>query len=244
MKVVASDFDGTLYFQGIGFKEEDILKINEFQKQGHMFGICTGRSLKGILDVLDERIHLDFYIVASGALILDKDLHVINRHTIDKDIVIDVIDCIEEKICVDIDGINHRYSLNRDKPRMKEDIVLKDIHDLSEDVYSFSLHLKDEKEAKKYMEWLSQFKDIQAFQNIKDIDITKTGISKGSGINEIKDYYHIDNHCLAGIGDALNDLPMLKSVDIAYTFDTSNQEVKLHTDYIISSLAQCLEHLL
>lgn len=42
MKVLASDFDGTLFFKG-KFKEEDLKQIRAFQAQGHQFGLCTGR---------------------------------------------------------------------------------------------------------------------------------------------------------------------------------------------------------
>ena len=47
MKVLASDFDGTIYFED-GFHQEDMKKIKEFQKSGHLFGICTGRPLRGV----------------------------------------------------------------------------------------------------------------------------------------------------------------------------------------------------
>ena len=88
MKVLASDFDGTLFFHDKGFKEEDIEKIKEFQQKGHLFGICSGRSLKGIQVQIDPRIQLDFYIISSGAQILDKDLNMISQHIIDKNVVI------------------------------------------------------------------------------------------------------------------------------------------------------------
>ena len=51
-KVFASDFDGTLYF----YKAEDdrklpaenVEKIREYQKAGHLFGLCTGRQVGGL----------------------------------------------------------------------------------------------------------------------------------------------------------------------------------------------------
>ena len=243
MKVLASDFDGTLFFHDKGFKEEDIEKIKEFQQKGHLFGICSGRSLKGIQVQIDPRIQLDFYIISSGAQILDKDLNMISQHIIDKNVVIKIISFIHEKMAIDIEGVHHRFSLNRDHPRIDDDILLSSIEELKEDVISFSLHLSSEKEAKKYTDWLNGFKDIHEFKNKKDIDITKTGISKGTGIQEIKKYYHIEDHCFAGIGDALNDLPMLQSVDIPYTFEDSSDDVKKYSKYIVSSVAKCLEHL-
>ncbi|WP_305151900.1 HAD hydrolase family protein [uncultured Dubosiella sp.] len=42
MKWLASDYDGTLYFED-GYKQEDLEAIRAFQKQGNMFGLCSGR---------------------------------------------------------------------------------------------------------------------------------------------------------------------------------------------------------
>ena len=50
MKVLASDYDGTLLFNE-KFKEGDLKKIKEFQKAGNLFGLCSGRPFKGIYDI-------------------------------------------------------------------------------------------------------------------------------------------------------------------------------------------------
>ena len=49
MKVLASDYDGTLLFNE-KFKEGDLKKIKEFQKVGNLFGLCSGRPFKGIYE--------------------------------------------------------------------------------------------------------------------------------------------------------------------------------------------------
>ena len=47
MKILASDFDNTLFFRD-GVHKQDVEAIRTFQKQGHLFGLCTGRQLEGI----------------------------------------------------------------------------------------------------------------------------------------------------------------------------------------------------
>ena len=71
MKVLASDFDGTLFFKG-QFKSDDLKQIRMFQKQGHLFGLCTGRPLSGVAAPIQGRLRCDFMILSSGALILDR----------------------------------------------------------------------------------------------------------------------------------------------------------------------------
>ena len=73
MKLLASDFDNTLWFQD-HMKKEDIEAIQDFQKQGHLFGICTGRSLSGILRPSKPfGVNYDFYTLLSGGLVLNKE---------------------------------------------------------------------------------------------------------------------------------------------------------------------------
>ena len=72
MKLLASDFDNTLWFHD-HMKERDVKTIKEFQKQGNLFGVCTGRCLQGIVNPSQPyNLEHDFYILLSGALILNS----------------------------------------------------------------------------------------------------------------------------------------------------------------------------
>ena len=76
MKALASDFDRTLFFydeSGSYYRLEDVQAIKHFQSLGNLFGVCTGRSYKGIEDFNPHQIDYDFYILCSGAKILDDE---------------------------------------------------------------------------------------------------------------------------------------------------------------------------
>ena len=63
MKLLASDFDNTLWFHD-HMKERDVKTIKEFQKQGNLFGVCTGRCLQGIVNPSQPyNLEHDFYIL-------------------------------------------------------------------------------------------------------------------------------------------------------------------------------------
>ena len=75
MKILASDFDNTLFFSD-GVHKEDVEAIRTFQKQGNLFGLCTGRQLEGIKYPFGGNrehpltdIDFDFYITLSLSLI-------------------------------------------------------------------------------------------------------------------------------------------------------------------------------
>ena len=82
MKVLASDFDGTLFFKG-KFREEDLKQIRTFQAQGNLFGLCTGRPLAGITEAIRESVRCDFMILSSGAQILDGEGRTLYKACID-----------------------------------------------------------------------------------------------------------------------------------------------------------------
>ena len=100
MKALASDFDGTLYFED-GIKENDQQAIVHFQKH-HLFGLCTGRPLIGVQHYIKDCIQPDFYIVSSGACILDKECHVLYEQTISKDLLKDIYQQYHQKAEVSI----------------------------------------------------------------------------------------------------------------------------------------------
>ena len=72
MKILGSDFDGTLNHGGIS--ESKLLAIQKWRQFGHKFGVVSGRG-KGFHEELLEQIpqlELDFCIACNGAYITDS----------------------------------------------------------------------------------------------------------------------------------------------------------------------------
>ena len=72
------------YFFSDGVHKEDVEAIRTFQKQGNLFGLCTGRQLEGIKYPFGGNrehpltdIDFDFYITLSGGVIFNKKEEVI-----------------------------------------------------------------------------------------------------------------------------------------------------------------------
>ena len=94
-KAFASDFDGTLLFDG-WFKtgllgtgrliSQDVEAIRAFRDGGGLFGICTGRALAGVTEVIGGAFALDFCITVSGALVVDGKGVAIESHVLARDL--------------------------------------------------------------------------------------------------------------------------------------------------------------
>ena len=233
----ASDIDGTLVFNQ-QIKKQDKEAIEKYQKE-HLFGVCSGRPRCALFDL--EKLKLDFYILSSGAMILDKGLNIIQDFSMKKEIVQQIFNEYKKKAHIILQTGNADVfyaTLKEDyNPKLKVISSFKEVE--HEIIYGISLVFKDDKITKKAcLEINQKYQEVEGFQNRNSIDIVRKGCSKGTGIKIIKDYYHLEK--VAGIGDSYNDLPMLKVVDTAFTFKTSPQEIQKQVHYCVNDIAEAI----
>lgn len=245
MIAMASDFDGTLHFvnedyQGY-FKAEDLNAIQMFQKEGNLFGLCTGRPLLGFEGDLDGGPDLDFIIASTGGIVTKKD-QIIYEKIITYQQVDDVQNLCEGRADLYIHADGHIYTLYTRKKQYPSQVVLSDVKELDgKHITAISVWTPSLEAAEKLTVDINQafVGTIDAYQNQNWLDVICKGVSKGNGAMILKDALHIDK--IAGIGDSFNDIPLLEQVDVSFTFTTSDQRVKDKADYIVDSVAQALE---
>ncbi len=241
MKALASDFDGTFYFmeETEPMKKCDIEAIKEYQAQGHLFGFCTGRPLYGILDFLDNQVTADFYITNSGATIFDKDLNLLYERTISKEITDTLISY----------GVEHHYSLDfhmdgkfvsYGKINGFISDVVYSLDEIQGNVHNISYNAVTEENAETLAKHVNTLFEgqITAFRNKEFVDIVPFGCSKGVGIDFVRNTLKIDT--FAGIGDSMNDYPMLEKVDIPFTFPYAPKALQEKSGQIVNSVAEAI----
>lgn len=238
MKVLASDFDGTLLFDD-QFRDDDLKKIKEFQQQGHMFGLCSGRPFQGIQTVCHDLIDFDFYILCTGALVLNKNHEVLFKSTITHELLERFYQHYQDQYPIFIQANFKIYTF---ETLQVNGIVREHISSLDEvngDIYGLSMNAFNDENARCVCQEIEQlFPELTAHQNKEFIDITEKGCSKGLGIQKLKEAFHIQD--IAGIGDSYNDIPMLETVDHSFTFHDSPDSLKEIADDIVDSVAQAL----
>ena len=91
-KILVSDYDGTFYQNDIDIRE-NIDKVNEFRTLGNLFVLATGRSYVDLKIMIDKyKIPYDYLILNHGALLLSKNLEVLNVFILDKELVVSVLE--------------------------------------------------------------------------------------------------------------------------------------------------------
>ena len=85
MRVIASDFDNTLYVKDEIEMKKNISSVKKFINNGNIFMIITGRSFSNIKKVLTELdIPYSYLICQDGANIFDKDDNCIKSTLLNK----------------------------------------------------------------------------------------------------------------------------------------------------------------
>ncbi len=247
-KVFASDFDGTLYFYKADIKlpPESVSKIKQYQKLGHVFGLCTGRQVGGLTPFITGFVEPDFFITSSGANIVDKEFEQIYRCGVDCDIVDALIKEYNPqgyRMTLDIEG-NICVFAPMDYPG--EYFIITGREDAPEGlVHQVSIHTESLDDAAYISESINErYGDyVEAFQNVVEVDIAPKGCSKGKGIGIIKEYLKekFGDIKIYGIGDSINDLSLIEAADVSYTFPYAPQIVQDKATKVVETIYDALE---
>ena len=250
MKVFASDFDGTLYFYKGATEAErlppvSVEMIRRYQAAGHLFGLCTGRQVGGLTPFIGGILAPDFYITSSGANIVDRELKPILKRGVDRGVADALIRAYHPKgyrMTLDIEGDICVFS-KMDYPGFY--YVISGVDDAPEGlIHQVSIHTESLDDAAAIVATVNErFGDqVQAFQNVVEVDIAPRGCSKGKGVAYLRDYMkqHWGEVRLYGIGDSMNDLPLLEAADVSYTFPYAPEIVQKRATKVVPTIVDAL----
>lgn len=248
MKLLATDYDGTLKF-GDSVQEKDVKAIQEWRKAGNLFAIVTGRSKESISQELEEKgIEVDYFVTNNGGMVFDNKGEVLLETTLDNLAAIDLMYAsheIPEIVSYTVnDGVNrhkvevhtnyedHRYA--RLKPDWTEEEIM-DSGRFAQIVYSCATP----EDAQILAENVNlHFGDIvTAFANNFVVDIVSKGINKATGIDFVSAYASVNDEDVYCIGDSHNDVPMLEAYDNSAVVSMAYDEVKDVAHYEFDNVA-------
>lgn len=250
-KVFASDFDGTLYFYKAPEPEKlpaaNVEAIRRYQASGYLFGLCTGRQVGGLTPFITGFVSPDFYITSSGANIVDRSLAPIFRRGVDRAVADALVRELNPKgyrLTLDVEG-NICVFAKMDYPGFY--YVISGVDDAPEGlIHQVSVHTESLEDAAALSASINErYGDfVEAFQNVVEVDVAPKGCSKGKGVSRLRKYYReqYGEIRLYGIGDSINDLPLLRAADVSYTFPYAPKEVQEAADFVVPTLVDALAH--
>ena len=246
-KVFASDFDGTLYFYKADVKlpPENVAMIREYQAAGHLFGLCTGRQVGGLTPFITGFVKPDFFITSSGANIIDGEGNPILKRGVDRsvaDILVREMNPKGYRLTLDVEGDICVFA-KMDYPGKY--YVITGVDDAPKGlIHQVSIHTESLDDAAAVSAYVNErFGDkVEAFQNVIEVDIAPRGCSKGKGVMALREYMKekLGDFTLYGIGDSINDLPLLNASDVSYTFPYAPQICRDTADKVVPTIVDAL----
>lgn len=245
MKIFFIDIDGTILPEGdLTVKNEVVNKISEMRNLGHKVFICTGRSYISALEVTSQ-MKFDGYILSNGQEVIIDD-EVLYEEFFDKKLTLKILETVRTHS--DLWAYENRNGLNVLKSIGSEELVslikgyglvhCQEVEKMNTDeifqlwafgkadqVTAIANELPEESH---YYQWSDT-----------SLEITPTRLGKGKGVMEVCKYYSnqgVTNITSYGVGDGLNDLPMMEVVDVKIAMGNAKDELKVLATHITDDI--------
>lgn len=239
MKIIASDFDGTINYQG-KVSEQDKEAIRRFRKAGNKFGIVTGRDVELSQWIRQENgFEFDFIISCTGAFIRSGEGDVLYEKrgelgSFFEDVLKKALELKAIFFTVG-NGFNKCYV----------DTLGKIPHDFSmlKEFTHSNCTFQSEEKAQEFADYVNgNYSDrISAHRNGWSVDMPPANTSKVTGIYEYARMF--DNPEIYAVGDNVNDIPMIKEFE-GYAVSNAVEAVKTVAKHQCNRVCDMIEELL
>ena len=195
MKILASDFDNTIYLENDKEKtKENIAAIKRFVSLGNIFCIITGRSYPDLKKVLiEEDIPYTYLICEDGAKIFNNMDYCLNAILLDKKEVDEIVSFAEENnwhYYLD-DGYNHTENHS--------------------DCVKIVIYCNDDFQRKEIVESIKKKVDVYIYASRYHVNIINKSVNKKNALKKLFNIEYLNINLLYVIGDNYNDYEMLKA---------------------------------
>lgn len=234
MKIIASDYDGTLR-RHHGISEKDRAAIKEWRANGNLFGIVTGRDEPFIKRfVVDENLEVDFLIIYNGVDIYEfngNQASLVKRLLGTTDRLYEMLPLILRKDgdwAEFITPDKNYYVTYNDVPAESRNNWVKSevLKDVREFIQIYSLY-KTEEEALEVARRLNDgfSDDVSPLVNGAWLNAAPPGVTKASGVWEYAKLKPVSKENIFTIGDSYNDLAMITEFN-GFTVENGAEALK------------------
>ena len=244
-KIFATDFDGTLYFhdEEDPVHATDLEAIRAFQAAGGLFGACTGRPVRGLTAQSEGLVPFDFYIALTGGTVFDRDLQPIYYRTLPRELVRELYARYAPlarggiALACAADDYWLLGEMNTEGLPVKQ---AASFDDLPAPTQGMGMETETVEMAEQLAAEVNRVygADACAYVNLASIDILPAGCSKGTGLLRAAEHYGAT--LTGGIGDSFNDLPLIETAQVGYSFHRCDPAMRAAADVLVDSVAEAL----
>lgn len=249
-KLIASDFDETLFKKSMEISQFSIDTINEYVKAGGRFVICTGRMYASIIQQARKLGLIGDIICFQGALTANIQTgECLARVPLDYKTAIEYCDFMADKVLnmqvyvgnhvyVDTDNeLARNYVRYCNVPLMVVDSLETLLKTTNEPIYKVFCNVLPQKNAEIRNLAKQRFGDkllinSSKFDNVEAVNINT---SKGNALEKLCQGYGVSALEVMSFGDNLNDMDLIKFAGLGVAVGNAVTELKQEADYISES---------
>lgn len=250
-KLLALDMDGTLLNSEKKISPKTAQTISELSKTGVHVVLSTGRGLTEVSDYKNELNFMNYGIFVSGGLIYDfKKSEEIFSHPLSENFLMELIDAgLEEKAMIHIltvtksmisrADISHiedfHMEIYKDMyERISEDCMdfKKFVHENPGKIIKFNMYHRNKESQQRNFERFKNYPLTFSYAEETALETSPKGITKASGLHELCNFLKVDISETIAVGDAPNDLEILKAAGVAAVMGNASDEIKKLADFV------------
>ena len=200
MKIIASDFDNTIYYLEDDERnyrnKSNVETINNFINQGNIFIIITGRNYTDLKLLLNELgLRYSYLVCLDGAKIFNNVDYCLETKLMKPEEVTkikEILDKIDCNYYLD-DGYNRTENIN--------------------DTVKVVVETKDEQEKEQILDIVNKEMNVHIYKSRYHVNLIDKSVNKRDALKILFNIENLDYNKLTCIGDNDNDYLMLKEFD-------------------------------
>lgn len=227
-KAVFMDIDGTLMGHN-GVSGRVIDAIQRTRSRGNLFFVCTGRSLGNMPGELLQAEYLDGYIMGCGmhCVFGNRDVY---HERISRELVLEVAKfSFERRQECWYEGETRMLATYSEFEQIEKFDTIEMFADAIEKEPISKMTIQGPYR-EEYGVYFSKWFDLYAMGTYSDVVLR--GVTKATGMQHMLDYLNIDKANCIGVGDSLNDLPMIEFAGLGVAMGNAPEAVKARADVV------------
>ncbi len=248
-KLICCDIDSTLSFDHLGIPEINKKTIRKaVLEEGIHFAIISGRNALSVKDFMDQIGIKGVLPSLGGALLEDWDGNLIEEHTIDKELALELYTLAKEMGCIlfayhrsdwFLEPCNDFWA-NYESKALKIPAKLASLPELFQTTKIHKL-LGVSRDSDKVTALMNKINKrykgiIDAYKSSPYyLEIMLHGVNKGTAINALCKHYDIKKDNVMAIGDYYNDVDMFKTAGISVAVNNAPEDIKALTTFVTSA---------
>ncbi len=242
MKIIGSDYDGTLNHGGIDDKKR--AAISRWRKEGNIFALVSGRNIGDIHDIrVANKFECDYYLANNGAVILTSDGRIVSDVRCDGALAKPLLSYLFENGCtwahIQTD-FPCRVFKNKDECNEAHHYILENLPAIP---YFNQINTQlpnTEKSAQVTKSIKNTFGNfLNPLQNGDCIDIVSIDINKAKGLYILADLTGVHYENIIAVGDNINDRDMIAGFR-SYAMENGVDEIKNLADFITPGITELI----